>query len=109
MRLGSKLNSSDLLFAFSLVIIAVLLGVVFYLSRRKVDDRTGDASNRPQAIGSTLADGFSPEPSEIHNPAPREQPELPIETSEAPRYQRRRYLLSYQERKFHDVLTRLWH
>ncbi|MCX6032432.1 MAG: DUF2726 domain-containing protein [Chloroflexi bacterium] len=100
------MNSSDLLLAFCLVIIAVLLGVVTYLSQRKVHDRTDDASNKPQAVGSTSTGGLSTEPSEIHIPGPRLQPELGVATSEAPRYQRRDYLFSYQERKFHDLLSR---
>ena len=99
------MNSSDLLLAFCLVIIAVLLGVVFYLSQRMAHDRTDDASNKPQAIESTAVGGLSTE-SEIYLPGPRLQPGLGVATSEDPRYRRRDYLFSYQERKFHDLLSR---
>jgi len=106
MRWSNRLNASTFLLAISLIIIAVLLGVVIYLSRRRTDNGISNTSDKSQTVDGPSVSGQSTEPSGIHNPAPPDQPELGVATSEAPRYRRRGNLFSYQERKFYDVLSR---
>jgi len=103
---GDQLSPTYLLLALSLVVIAILLGLVIHLSRRKIYGHTDDAGGALQATGNTSISGASAESPEIHFPSPRLQPELDLASSEAPRYQRRNYLFSYQERRFHDLLSR---
>lgn len=90
------MSMNDFLLICSAIIIIGLLGVIVYLSRRKVTDNTAEGNNQIRA-----------QPTEIHAPGPRLQPELGVATSEPPQYQRREYFFSYQERKFYDVLRQV--
>jgi hypothetical protein len=101
-----QLTPSDLLLILSPVIIVVLLGAVIYLSRPKAHDGVNDTNNKAPTPQVASDDGLSVGSSEIYTPGPPSQPGLEVATSEAPQYRRRRYLFSYQEGKFYDVLSR---
>jgi len=92
-------NSLPLLLAF--VIIILLIGVLIYQIKREATAKnSGIPPNHPPEEQQPPP----AKPPEIHTPASPIQPELNVASPEPPKYQKRRYFFSHQERKFYDAL-----
>ncbi len=106
------MDTAILLLLLAVVIIFCQIGLLIYqIKRQPVIQKDEDPPSRPLEIPpSPPVAQQSPvsqpakEPTAIYLPAPRIQPELRVASSEPPRYQKRGYLFSINERKFYEAL-----
>lgn len=99
------METVNVLLLVNLIVVLVLIGVLLYLASRRKNSSAiaeGNGSKPPTTTqGTTAPDALEVE---IHTPAPPLEPTLDLSTPDKPQYRRKDHILSYQERRFYDVL-----